>query len=196
MEPLEVGGHRARLLDVGVEQRLRGRHARGSGVARHRVLRLVGEEQEPREVEARVGQRPDLPVDERGDLGAVAEHVAEAVVAVADRVGERRRHRVEEQLLGFEVARAHALVDGLERARPALDLVLERVALLVAEADRVGVDAVQRREHRAPRRTPRSGITGSFSGDASVRIGSRHSPGTMFMAWNGDTSGGAPSSSK
>ena len=42
----------------------------------------------------------------------------------------------------------------------------------------------------------RSGISGSFSGDTSLRIGSRHSPGTMFIAWNGDTSGGAPSSSK
>ena len=39
------------------------------------------------------------------------------------------------------------LVDGRERTRPALDLALERVPLLVAEPDGIRVDLVQRGEH-------------------------------------------------
>ena len=45
-------------------------------------VRAVREDQEPAELDARVAHAPDLPVDECGRLGAVADQVAEAVVAV------------------------------------------------------------------------------------------------------------------
>ena len=125
VEPREV-------VDAPAVRGVRRHQLVGAGQAGHLAAHAgevgaVGEDQEPAELDARVADAPDLPVDQRHRLGAAADQVAEPVVAVdaawaSTAVGTDSASRCRKPLrVRHQVRR-----DGRHRARPAVELVERR----------------------------------------------------------------------
>ena len=83
---------------------------------------VVGEEQEPAEVDPRVADAPDLPVDDGGRPRAHAQHVAEAEVAVQQRRRDDRPVRVGQPAQQLLRARAQLVRYRVHGSTPPLQL--------------------------------------------------------------------------
>ena len=136
VEPAEFGYRPADRILVGADDLAAGRGARDRPRGDGGVPGVVGEEGQPGQVDARVADRPDLPVDDRVDPVAFAQGVPEPEVAVVDRRPERRGHARPQRLGGPLVVARHVLRQGGERAGPPVHLVGEPDGGLVAKPDR------------------------------------------------------------
>ena len=194
LEPLRGRGPRRRRARRSPRELLAARAARP--VARRApVGRRIGVDQEPADVDPRVADGPDLPVDDRGDRSADGEQVAEPEVAVHDRGATAGGSLARRSDATSAQPGRQRRVDGLEQAAPPLDLVGCGDDRFAAEADVSGRRRAARQGSRCvphalaprlprPRRRRRSN-----SGSSDV-------PSTNGMTNSGGTSGGSPASSQ
>ena len=151
-EPVEVGNVAADGFGVDREP---ARRADGSDdptyAGRPPVGLGIGVDEEPADVDARVADRPDLPVDDGGDAARPRPAGSQPEVAVDD--GGPRRWGARRAQDGGHVVptRRQCGVDGLQEPAPAIDLLRRTDMGLVAQSQRLRIDRVQVGHASVPR---------------------------------------------